>query len=50
MSLINLLDISFKNNPAPIADPYEIEIQFECLESLQNDLEWKLMYVSQGMY
>lgn len=43
MALINVLDIRFLNNPAPIDDPYEIEIQFECLEALQNDLEWKLM-------
>lgn len=26
-------------------DPYEFEITFECLEPLQDDLEWKLVYV-----
>lgn len=48
MSLINVLDIKFLNNPAPIANPYEIEIQFECLDSLAHDLEWKLIYVGSG--
>lgn len=48
MALINVLDIRFLNNPAPIASPYEIEIQFECLESLAHDLEWKLIYVGSG--
>ncbi|CCG84113.1 protein of unknown function, partial [Taphrina deformans PYCC 5710] len=48
MALINVLDIRFLNNPAPIAAPYEIEIQFECLESLAHDLEWKLIYVGSG--
>ena len=33
------------NNPAKFTDPYEFEITFECLESLKNDLEWKLTYV-----
>jgi histone chaperone ASF1 len=48
MALINVLDIRFLNNPAPIDAPFEIEIQFECLDSLQHDLEWKLIYVGSG--
>lgn len=48
MALINVLDIRFLNNPAPITAPYEIEIQFECLDALAHDLEWKLIYVGSG--
>lgn len=48
MALINVLDIRFLNNPAPITAPYEIEIQFECLDSLAHDLEWKLIHVGSG--
>ncbi|ORY84318.1 histone chaperone [Protomyces lactucae-debilis] len=48
MALINVLDIRFLNNPAPIDAPFEIEIQFECLDSLLHDLEWKLIYVGSG--
>jgi len=45
MSVVSLLGVSVKNNPAKFGDPYEFEITFECLESLQKDLEWKLTYV-----
>ncbi|ODV92865.1 hypothetical protein CANCADRAFT_14960, partial [Tortispora caseinolytica NRRL Y-17796] len=45
MSIVSILNISILNNPAPFSDPYEFEITFECLESLKDDLEWKLTYV-----
>ncbi|KOG98497.1 nucleosome assembly factor ASF1 [Saccharomyces eubayanus] len=45
MSIVSLLGIKVLNNPAKFTDAYEFEITFECLESLKNDLEWKLTYV-----
>lgn len=45
MSIVSLLGINVKNNPARFTDPYEFEITFECLEPLKKDLEWKLTYV-----
>lgn len=45
MSVVSLLGVNVLNNPAKFADPYQFEITFECLESLQKDLEWKLTYV-----
>lgn len=45
MSIVSLLGIEVLNNPAKFTDPYEFEITFECLESLKEDLEWKLTYV-----
>lgn len=45
MSVVSLLGVEVKNNPATFDAPYEFEITFECLESLQKDLEWKLTYV-----
>ncbi|KAJ1324231.1 histone chaperone ASF1 [Microdochium nivale] len=45
MSVVSLLGVIFKNNPARLADKYELEITFECLEQLEKDLEWKLIYV-----
>lgn len=45
MSIVSLLNVSVLNNPARFLDPYEFEITFECLEPLQEDLEWKLVYV-----
>ncbi|KAF2658128.1 histone deposition protein Asf1 [Lophiostoma macrostomum CBS 122681] len=45
MSVVSLLGVEVKNNPAAFGAPYEFEITFECLEQLQKDLEWKLTYV-----
>ena len=35
MSVVSLLGVDVLNNPAKFGDPYEFEITFECLESLQ---------------
>ncbi|KAI5962228.1 ASF1 [Candida pseudojiufengensis] len=45
MSIVSLTGIEVLNNPAKFTDPYEFQITFECLESLKEDLEWKLTYV-----
>ncbi|KAK4999538.1 Histone chaperone asf1 [Elasticomyces elasticus] len=45
MAAISLLNVSIRNNPAPITDKYELEVTFEALESLRSDVEWKLTYV-----
>ncbi|TGZ83783.1 histone deposition protein Asf1 [Ascodesmis nigricans] len=45
MSVVSLLDVKILNNPTRFTDKYRLEITFECLESLQKDLEWKLTYV-----
>ncbi|KAI0998579.1 Histone chaperone [Podosphaera aphanis] len=45
MSVVSLLGVNVLKNPARFSDPYEFEITFECLEPLQKDLEWKLIYV-----
>ncbi|OAL46049.1 histone deposition protein Asf1 [Pyrenochaeta sp. DS3sAY3a] len=45
MSVVSLLGVEVKNNPARFDEAYEFEITFECLEQLQKDLEWKLTYV-----
>ncbi|KAF1988322.1 histone deposition protein Asf1 [Aulographum hederae CBS 113979] len=45
MSVVSLLNVAVRNNPAPFNSPYEFEITFEALEQLQHDLEWKLTYV-----
>lgn len=33
------------NNPATFYTPFQFEIHFECLEELQDDLEFKIIYV-----
>jgi len=45
MSVVSLVNVDIKNNPAKFLDKYSFEITFECLEPLTKDLEWKLTYV-----
>ena len=33
------------DNPAPFGNPLQFEITFECLQPLEDDLEWKVVYV-----
>ncbi|XP_047959106.1 histone chaperone ASF1B-like [Salvia hispanica] len=45
MSAVNLKDVTVLANPAPFVDPFQFEISYECLTPLEDDLEWKLIYV-----
>lgn len=33
------------NNPTQFRNPFQFEITFECLQDLDDDLEWKIIYV-----
>ncbi|AFZ79867.1 chromatin assembly protein, putative [Theileria equi strain WA] len=46
MALINVTNIKVGNNFAPIQSPLVFQIEFECLEDLKNDVEWKIIYVT----
>ncbi|KAJ1610155.1 putative ASF1 anti-silencing function 1 like protein [Cryptosporidium canis] len=46
MSLVNVTSVKIFRNPSAITDPFEFEISFECLQSLEEDLEWKIVYIS----
>ncbi len=59
MSLINIMNVKVLNNPAHFSSRFQFQIQFECLQDLQDgillstffskylnsDLNWKLTYV-----
>ncbi|KFK41072.1 hypothetical protein AALP_AA2G081900 [Arabis alpina] len=45
MSAINITNVAVLDNPAPFVCPFQFEISYECLTSLKDDLEWKLIYV-----
>ncbi|KAG6405602.1 hypothetical protein SASPL_133193 [Salvia splendens] len=45
MSAVNLKDVTVLSNPAPFVDPFQFEISYECSTPLEDDLEWKLIYV-----
>lgn len=46
MSLVNVTSVKVFKNPTEITDPFEFEISFECLQNLEEDLEWKIVYIS----
>ncbi|GBE59844.1 anti-silencing ASF1 family protein [Babesia ovata] len=46
MSLVNVTNITVANNVCPVTAPLVFQIEFECLEDLQHDVEWKVIYVT----
>ncbi|KAL9188968.1 hypothetical protein ACHAXT_011458 [Thalassiosira profunda] len=48
MALVNVVNMAVLDNPAPFLSPFSFEITFECLQPLEDDLEWKVMYVGQA--
>lgn len=45
MSKIHVCNVVVCNNPAPFLDDVEFEITFDCIETLLDDLQWKIIYV-----
>ncbi|KAH9606281.1 hypothetical protein KSS87_014949 [Heliosperma pusillum] len=45
MSAVNITNVAILDNPAPFLSPFRFEISYECLDSLKDDIEWKLIYV-----
>jgi len=46
MALVDVEEVKVVGpNPAPFGDGYQFEITFECIEELEDDLEWKIVYV-----
>jgi hypothetical protein len=45
MSVVNVARVGVLNNPADFGAPFAFEIEYECTSQLQDDLEWKMIYV-----
>ena len=45
MSKVQINNVVVLNNPATYSSPFQFEITFDCMENLEDDLEWKLTYV-----
>eukprot|EP00879_Flechtneria_rotunda_P007074 GHRR01007425.1.p1 GENE.GHRR01007425.1~~GHRR01007425.1.p1 ORF type:complete len:239 (+),score=73.99 GHRR01007425.1:499-1215(+) len=45
MAECSIASVQVLNNPAQYTDPIVLEVQYECLSSLQEDLEWRISYV-----
>jgi histone chaperone ASF1 len=45
MAECSITSVQVLNNPAAFTDPIVLEVQYECLNSLKEDLEWRVNYV-----
>lgn len=45
MSTVEILNVQVLNNPSAFSNPFQFEIEFICISPLQEDLEWKIIYV-----
>jgi len=45
MAAINITNVQVLDNPTKFTNPFQFEIEYECLYDLKDDLEWKLIYV-----
>mmetsp|Transcript_11290 Transcript_11290/g.17466 ORF Transcript_11290/g.17466 Transcript_11290/m.17466 type:complete len:214 (-) Transcript_11290:2142-2783(-) len=45
MALVNVCNVVALDNPTKFTNPFQFEITFECLQELEDDLEWKVLYV-----
>eukprot|EP00128_Syssomonas_multiformis_P012161 Colp12_sorted_trinity150504_noHs@26490 len=45
MALVNVTNVVVLDNPSPFFNPFQFEISFEALAPLEDDLEWKIIYV-----
>ena len=45
MSAVNLTNVVVLDNPTAFTNPFQFEVTFECLQQLDDDLEWKVTYV-----
>lgn len=45
MALVNVVNMAVLDNPTCFTNPFQFEITFECLQELDDDLEWKVLYV-----
>eukprot|EP01035_Chromulina_nebulosa_P021258 gene21258-27545_t len=45
MSFVNIINVTVLDNPTSFTNPLQFEITFECIQPLNEDLEWKVIYV-----
>jgi histone chaperone ASF1 len=45
MAKVHVVNVVVLDNPSSFNNPFQFEITFECIEDLQEDLEWKIIYV-----
>ena len=48
MSLINVTNVIMKDGTSPFTDPIVVEISFDALQPLKNQLIWKVVYIGEA--
>lgn len=45
MAAVNVLNVEVLNPTAKFTDPIRLQVKFECVSELSDDLDWRLVYV-----
>eukprot|EP00117_Sycon_ciliatum_P036528 scpid80684/ scgid27482/ Histone chaperone asf1a-A; Anti-silencing function protein 1 homolog; Anti-silencing function protein 1 homolog A-A len=45
MAKVQVTNVMVLDNPSPFLNPFQFQITFESIENLDDDLEWKIIYV-----
>ena len=45
MACVSVTNVSVLDNPARFDNPFQFEVSFECLATISEDIEWKLINV-----
>lgn len=45
MAKVQIVDVEVLDNPSTFYTPFQFQITFDCMDNLQDDLEWKIIYV-----
>lgn len=45
MACVTVTNVTVLDNPARFENPFQFEIEFECIAPIPDDIEWKLTYV-----
>jgi len=45
MSAVQVTNVTVLDNPTRFPNPFQFEISYECMTPLEDDLEWKVVYV-----
>ena len=46
MGYLNITNIEFKEGSRRITDPLQLEVKFDCLKDIENEVEWRFIYVA----
>ena len=48
MAKVTIREVEVLNNNCSFVDKFQFKIRFDCIEDLQEDLDWKILYVGES--